>query len=142
MLSKHTVYSIDTSGEIKLVKTLQADNKWGAAPEIWSAWQDHEKNIYLAIFNEKSIRKIDRAGITTTVYKSTGDWTPLHGVFDNDNRLWIMENSSANEVRVTLVEPGPLPGSGNKKDRLFHYFVGFGFIVGIGLLLFRYRKRM
>ncbi len=34
-----------------------------------------------------------------------GNWAPIHGVFDNRNRLWLLESSDKNEVRVTLVNP-------------------------------------
>ncbi len=40
----------------------------------------------------------------TEIYKSKGNWAPLHGVFDNDNKLWVLESSDKNDVRVTVVE--------------------------------------
>lgn len=34
---------------------------------------------------------LDATGHVSNYYKSKGNWAPLQGVFDNDNRLWVLK---------------------------------------------------
>jgi hypothetical protein len=73
---------------------------------VWSVWEDPSQNVYVAVFSDQAVRKIDAKGNATDVYRSTGQWTPVHGIFDDEGRLWVLETSDQNETRVTLAEPG------------------------------------
>ncbi|HSB92780.1 MAG TPA: hypothetical protein VLC28_06660, partial [Flavitalea sp.] len=52
---------------------------------------------------------------------------PIHGIFDNDNRLWVMETSDKNEVRVSLAQV-PAESSHHESNILPFVVVG-SFIV-------------
>jgi hypothetical protein len=108
-VSNNAIYKVDTSGNIRLVKehvgnTNPSFKFSGNNIMIWGIWQDNANNIYAAVFSDQSIKKIDPVGNMTAIYKSKGNWAPLHGVFDNDNKLWVLESSDKNDVRVTLAE--------------------------------------
>jgi hypothetical protein len=79
---------------------------------IWGVWEDNNGNIYAAVFGDQVVRKIDGQGRRTVVHRSAANWSPLHGVFDKNGKLWVMESSDKNEIRV--VEVG-LPALQNSK---------------------------
>ena len=62
--------------------------------------QDDSAGVYVAAFSDQVVKKIDRSGNIEEVYKSKGNWAPIHGVFDNTGKLWVMECSDKNEIRV------------------------------------------
>lgn len=108
-VSENAIYRVDRKGRIGLEKENVGNKKpsfkfSGNNITIWGVWQDRDKNIYAAVFSDQTVRRIDPEGNMTDVYKSTGNWTPLHGVFDNDGKLWVLEGSDKNDVRVTLAE--------------------------------------
>ncbi len=140
----NTIYSVDTSGNIKLVKEQVGNKKpsfkfSGNNITIWGVWQDNAKNIYAAVFSDQTVRRIDAAGNMTDIYKSKGNWAPLHGIFDNDNRLWVLESSDNNDVRVTLAETIPVIIQKTKSNAQLYIIIGC-IILGIVLiyLLFKY----
>lgn len=112
-VSNNAIYKGDSRGNIRLVKEQIGNTKpsykfSGNNILIWGVWQDNAKNIYAAVFSDQSVKKIDANGNMTDIYKSKGNWTPLHGVFDNDNKLWVLESSDKNDVRVTKAETKPI----------------------------------
>jgi len=104
---------------------------------LWGVWQDFESNVYVAVFNEKVIKKIDKNGEVTKVYKSEKGWAPAHGLFDNNNHLWVLEWSDKNEVRAAMIDKAV---SVRKKNGLaLPVSVGIALILaaGIGFMLQR-----
>ena len=80
------------------------------------------------------MKKIDVNGNMTNIYKSKGNWAPLHGVFDNDNRLWVLESSDKNDIRVTLAGTTPLKtdtSNPNFGELPYCKFLGVGSLVGL-----------
>jgi hypothetical protein len=71
-----------------------------AGSTLGGAWQDSSGNIYVALFEKGIIRKLSGSGAATTVYTSPGGWSPVFGLFDEKNTLWVLEYSRANEARV------------------------------------------
>ena len=109
----NAIYRVDGLGNIRLVKEHIGNTKpsfkfSGNSILIWGVWQDNAKNIYAAVFSDQTVKKIDTNGNMTNIYKSKRNWAPLHGVFDNDNKLWVLESSDKNDVRVTLAETTPI----------------------------------
>ena len=105
----NAIYRVDSSGNISLVKDQVGNEKpsfkfSGNNITMWGVWQDNAKNIYAAVFSDQAVKKIDANGNIKIVYKSSGNWAPLSGVFDNNNRLWVLEGSDKNDVRVSLAE--------------------------------------
>jgi hypothetical protein len=104
-VSRNALYRVAASGATKLIRSGLA-NKMpsfgfsGNNAMTWGAWQDAAGNFYAAVFSDQAVKKVDRLGNMTVVYRSSGKWTPLHGVFDNEKELWVLETSDRNEVRV------------------------------------------
>lgn len=143
-VANNAVYRVDSNGRIQPVKTNVGNQKPSFkfsvnSITIWGVWQDGKKNIYAAVFSDQTVRRIDSFGNMTDIFKSTGNWTPLHGVFDNDNRLWVLEGSDRNEVRVTLAGTPPGTIVDSKKSIPVVYLV-LGFIA-FGVLLYLGVKR-
>jgi hypothetical protein len=116
-VSRNALYRVDASGSTKLLKSGLANKKptfgfSGNNVMTWGAWPDAAGNFYVAVFSDQAVKKIDRQGNMTEVYRSSGKWTPLHGLFDNQKELWVLETSDKNEVRVikagSRIEPAPL----------------------------------
>ena len=136
-ISKNTLYRVDTAGTIRLIKENIASTKpslkfSGNSATIWGVWQDNAKNIYVAVFSDQTVKKIDANGNMTDVFTSKGEWAPLHGVFDNHNKLWVLESSDKNDVRVTLAET--IPVNNKKNSNVVIYVVISCIILGMVLL--------
>ncbi len=91
-VSNNAIYRVDNMGNIRLVKEHIGNTKpsfkfSGNSIMIWGVWQDKRKNIYAAVFSDQTVKKIDTNGNRSDIYKSKGNWAPLHGVFDNDNKM-------------------------------------------------------
>ena len=138
-ISGNALYKVDTTGNIRLVKENIASTKpsfkfSGNSITIWGVWQDNAKNIYVAVFSDQTVKKIDAKGSITDVYKSKGDWAPLHGVFDNNGELWVLESSDKNDIRVTLAETSPIT-TDKPNSNLLSYIIISCMVLG-GVLLF------
>lgn len=72
----------------------------GNSITVWGVWQDDSADVYVAVFSDQAVKKITRNGSISEVYRSKENWSPIHGVFDNAGRLWVMECSDKNEIRV------------------------------------------
>jgi hypothetical protein len=111
----------------------------GNSVTLWGVWQDDYKNIYVAAFSDQAVMKIAPDGTVTTHYKTSGKWTPLQGAFDNRGRMWLLESSDKNEIRVTelpLVMQSAFTTDDSFSVALIALVVGIG-----GFFLFRYLKR-
>jgi len=142
-VSNNAIYKVDTLGNIRLVKehvgNIKPSFKFsGNSITIWGVWQDNAKNIYAAVFSDQTVKKIDVAGNMTDIYKSKGNWTPLHGVFDNDNKLWVLESSDKNDVRVTLADTTPITTQ-KTNSNLMIYIIVSCIVVGIVMLYLKFK---
>jgi hypothetical protein len=140
----NAIYKVDTLGNIELVKehivkTKPSSKFSGNNILIWGVWQDNAKNIYAAVFSDQSVKKIDANGNITDIYKSTGNWTPLHGVFDNNNNLWVLEGSEKNDVRVTKAETTPR-ASYNTHTNLLTYLIISCLVISIALFYLKFKN--
>ncbi len=139
-VSGNSIYRVDSLQNIQLIKTgignKKPSYKFSENIVIWSVWQDTAQNIFAAVFSDQAVIRIDPNGKMEEVHKSNGNWAPLSGVFDNENRLWVLEGSDKNEVRVILAD-APVSALPYTHAKLFSFlFVGcFGLV-----LFFVYRK--
>ena len=102
------LYSIDTNGQLALlVKDLA--KKPGPLSlhterhSIFGLWTDHNHNLYAAVYNSKTVKKIDPEGRVSDLLYTSPAWSPTGGLFDDQGNLWLMEYNLANEVRVRKV---------------------------------------
>lgn len=133
--SGNSIFRVDCLGNITTVSRQINNSKSGKDVLIWGIWQDNAKNIYAAVFSDKTIRKIDGNGSISTVYTSKGNWAPLHGTFDNKNKLWVLEGSDKNEVQVSTadnVQVNPIK-TGKANLKTMSYVVIGCIILGIGI---------
>ncbi len=142
-VSDNSIYSIDNSGNTNLVKEHVGNTRPSFkfsqnSITIWGVWKDNAKNIYAAVFSDQAVKRIDPNGIITEIYKSKGNWAPLHGIFDNDNKLWVLESSDNNDVRVTLAAIVPITIK-EKKSMLPYVIVG---CIMLGLVFFYVRSKI
>ncbi|MFN2441023.1 MAG: hypothetical protein ABR503_17620, partial [Chitinophagaceae bacterium] len=94
------------------------------------------------VFSDQMVKKIDTNGNITDFYKFKGNWAQLHGVFDHDNKLWVLESSDKNDVRVTLAETTPIPTDKTNKtnSNLLTYIIISCIVVGIVIFYLTFRN--
>ncbi len=143
-ISQNTLYRVDVKGHTQIVKDKIGNAKpsfkfSGDNITIWSAWEDKTGLIYVAVFSDQEVKRIDLNGNLTTVYTSSENWTPLHGVFDKNNKLWILEGSDQNEMRV--IEVTVLPLANNKVQDSPSTYLWLGLFALILITLFIILKK-
>ncbi|MGZ5221130.1 MAG: hypothetical protein ACXWC7_13670, partial [Chitinophagaceae bacterium] len=81
-------------------------------------------------------------GNMSDIYKSKGNWTPLHGVFDNDNKLWVLESSDKNDVRVKLAETAPIKTDKSNKtnSNSLPYIIISSIAMGIVIFYLKFKN--
>jgi LPXTG-motif cell wall-anchored protein len=144
-VSRNALYRVDASGGIRLIRSGLANKvpRFGFSGNnimTWGAWLDAAGNFYVAVFSDQAVKKIDRRGIMTEVYRSSGKWTPLHGLFDNEGRLWVLETSDKNEVRVRAADESGLRVQG-AGDASFPFGMIIGFFLLAGALFYLALRR-
>lgn len=122
-IDDNDLYRIATDGDhTPSLIASDLDGKKGIDPgrkpnnNTMGIWGDESGNVYVAVYNKKSIIKVDPiSGMTKNMYTSPVGWAPSGGLIDMDKCLWVMENNMANEVRVKKIknklngkEVGPL----------------------------------
>lgn len=142
--SGDAVFRVDSVGNIKLLTDNIRNQNDSSSGDIliWGLWQDQFENVYAAVFSDKAILKIDKAGNISKIYTSKGNWSPLQGLFDKVNVLWVMEGSDKNEVRVVPVYKVQENAATQPNDnfKTLKYLALCFCILGIGLLM-RYRNK-
>ncbi len=70
---------------------------------LFGIWTDLNKNIYVAVYRGRMVRRISSAGQVTTTLTTGFFWSPLNGVFDNNGDLWLLEGSLFGKVRIRKI---------------------------------------
>jgi len=145
-VQNNNVYRVSKEGKIRQIATNIADEVPSfdfskGNKTIWGAWEDAERNVYVAVFSDQTVRKIDSNGVVSDYYKSTGQWTPIHGVFDNQGKLWVMESSDKNEVRVVQQRGMNIVGATDRSPSLLYLVLCIAGIGGIILVYLFLRSR-
>lgn len=133
-VSENKILQVDKSGKISNLKDFPVNTS------IWSAWEDTDKNIYASLFDKQEIVKIDLQGNLTSVYKSTGQWKPLHGVFDSKKRQWIMESNDKNEIRVIEASVFPIITNSNDNPVTIWFWIILAFVTLVVVLTITTKK--
>lgn len=121
---KNNLYHIPADGKTSIL----AGNVGSQKSMLWGVWQDTAMRVYIAAFGDKVIHKIERNGKAVAYYRSSRGWAPANGVFDKKNRLWILEWSDKNEVRVVMMGSEP---EAKKKSMLLPVSVGVTVILAM-----------
>jgi hypothetical protein len=138
------VYRVTPDGKSQVIARNVAQEKpsfafSGNSVTVWGIWQDDAKNVYVAAFSDQAVKKIAPDGTVTTHYRSSGKWTPLQGVFDNRGRMWLMESSDRNEIRVVEL-PLVMQASAGSDNNLYVGLLAIFLAIG-GFFLYRFLKR-
>ena len=104
---QNNVYRADSAGNVRVlaqgIASPTASYTYvGKKPIVYGLWQDSAANVYAAVFSDQVVRRITPDGQLSDVYRSSGPWTPVQGIFDNEGQLWVLETSDKNETRLTL----------------------------------------
>jgi hypothetical protein len=142
----NNIYKVDTNGAVQLVK----EGIGSITPSfafsknnitLWGLWEGKNQDIYVAAFSDQAVKKIDSNGSVSVYYRSKDNWTPLHGVFDNEHRLWVLEGSDKNEVRVQLANGTLMKGTTSSRTKLSTYLLPAILLSVILLLYFVFQRR-
>jgi sugar lactone lactonase YvrE len=66
-------------------------------------WRDPQGQIYVAAYAGAAVIRIGTDGETSIVARSPDGWAPSGGMVGPDDSLWLLEMSSAGQVRVRRV---------------------------------------
>ena len=72
---------------------------------LFGIWTDQDKNVYVAVYRGRVVRRIEEGGLVNTPIKTDFFWSPLNGVFDKNGDLWLLEGSLIGQVRTRKVDP-------------------------------------
>jgi len=76
----------------------------GTHNSIFGIWNDASNNLYVANTHKRNIQKIDSSGLVRDFYTSKDDWLITGGLFDKQNKLWVIE-SLKYETRIREIDP-------------------------------------
>ncbi|RYU96640.1 hypothetical protein [Emticicia agri] len=108
---------------------------------IYGMWTDDAENVYVTVYENREIRKIQTNGKISIAYTAPLGWHPTGGLFDKSGNLWVLENNSLNQVRVTKVNRADLAKAAfEKSDFDFIVFNIFCLLLGGSLLFFLIKK--
>ena len=66
-------------------------------------WLDTKKNIYVAVYKDRSVKKVSPDGMVTVAAETSFPWAPSGGMVDSDGNLWVLEANVINSVRVERI---------------------------------------
>jgi len=139
----NTVYRLDASGNRTRIFKGIANSRplfafSGNNQMVWGLWENKGGEILAAVFSDQQVKKIGPAGNLFIVHQSPEHWSPLHGVYDKDDQLWILEGSDKNEVRVVAANRVAREKESGRSGFLI---VGVVIVVLLGLWFLIKRKR-
>lgn len=70
---------------------------------IMGVWTDRAENVYLADYAHGQVLRVSQTGRKSIVAQSTWPWSPCGGAFAANGRLWLLETSVTNSVRIRSV---------------------------------------
>ncbi len=90
---------IDTNGHVQtLAKQLHKEPR-----AAMGVWLDTKKNIYVAVYKDRSVKKVSPDGMVTVAAETSFPWAPSGGMVDGDGNLWLLEGNVINSVRVERI---------------------------------------
>lgn len=105
---------------------------------IYGLWTDQSENVYVAIYGGREIKKINQSGESTRVLKTSFLWSPVNGIFDKHQNLWVMECKIGGAIRVRKIDQLDL---GNSSFLLENGIILTIILLIIRFILIKVRKR-
>lgn len=105
-----SIKSVSKSGEVTIVSNQlkERNASFGGVADhhyIFGLWSDYNKNLYVALYGARKVKKVSSEGEMTTIYNSPLGWSPCGGLIEKDGTMWIMEFSKWNATRVRKINP-------------------------------------
>lgn len=72
---------------------------------VYGIWTSKDREVYVAVYGAKKVKKIHSNGTISTVFKSPRGWAPSGGLLSPDGSLWVMEFSLRNKTRIRKIAP-------------------------------------
>jgi hypothetical protein len=135
----------DSKTEVKvLVKDISArrfpfslqDDKHN----IYGLWTDNNNLVYVAVYGGRQLKRIDKEGQTTRIFTSDFLWSPVNGVFDKNNDLWLMECRIGGAVRICKIKSKDLEHQASFLIENITFISLGGILILLLLRLFRNKK--
>jgi hypothetical protein len=73
--------------------------------QVMGVWTDRDENVYVAVYGDGVVKRIDQRGGVTVVYRSSFPWAPSGGTFDRKGHMLVLETkrSVGDATRVVRV---------------------------------------
>jgi streptogramin lyase len=101
---------------------------------VMGLWGDPEGNIYVAVWGGQLVKKVDPAGRVSVAARSTFPWSPSGGMVAPDGRLWLLEYSVTNQVRIR-------PADEARSGQLYLWLTGALALLALPVLAIRAWRR-
>jgi hypothetical protein len=105
-----SVYLIDDSDLRRIasegtVSTIAHNLKERALSQPWMGglWLDVKRNIHVAAYSGRQVKKVSMDGKVTVAAHSNAPWGPTGGLVAPNGDLWLLEYSTANTARVRQI---------------------------------------
>ncbi|HEY5722483.1 MAG TPA: hypothetical protein VIT45_09185 [Allosphingosinicella sp.] len=100
---------------------------------IMGLWGDREGNVYAAVWGGRKVKRIDPLGRVTVAVRSDSPWSPSGGLVARDGRLWLLEYSVDNAVRIR-------PAEEQRTGGLWPWIGGAALLLAAPLLAWRWLR--
>jgi hypothetical protein len=77
--------------------------------QVMGIWTDRDENVYVAVYGDSVVKRIDQRGRVTIVYRSSFPWAPSGGTFDRSGDMLVLETKMnvGDVTRVRRVKRSP-----------------------------------
>lgn len=72
---------------------------------LMGIWADAKHNVYVSIFSGQKVKQVSPEGVISVPFQQSGNWSIVGGTIDKQDRTWLLEFSSNNQVRVRRIDP-------------------------------------
>lgn len=104
---------------------------------LYGIWEDRAHNLYIAAYGGRSIFKILPSGHHRRILTTGFLWSPLNGVFDQDENLWLLESNMFGEARVRKILKEDLNGEQSFMTENIIFLLIATFLVGVIVMLLK-----
>lgn len=77
----------------------------GESHVLMGVWDDSRKNVYVAVYGARVVKKIAPDGTVSVAARTPFPWSPTGGMFASNGDLWLLECSPTNAVQVRRIAP-------------------------------------
>lgn len=100
---------IDLQGKVSTIAPKIANKSWTKSTvdnqnSVMGVWADKKGNLYAAVTSERHVKKFGPDGKEEIVFETFFPWSPTGGMVDALGRLWVLQSSFINDVRVQRLE--------------------------------------